>query len=187
MIGKVKTVSNDDDQKLEFARLIAPLVSLDPVPFESVEKAKPEMLETASIWAVIYNEDTSKYVRNENEQLLIPTVDVDRYFKRMFGSAALPEHATFTDGDLTYEYDEESDSYIIPITSLSGSYYPRIADINSSGGTRILTVEYIIYSDPVGIVVPGEETVTQVYKTMEYVLLKEGSDYHIYSVRYANS
>ena len=40
VIGKVRTVSNDDDQKLEFAKLIAPMVSLDPVPFESIEKAK---------------------------------------------------------------------------------------------------------------------------------------------------
>ena len=185
VIGKVRTVSNDDDQKLEFAKLIAPMVSLDPVPFESIEKAKPELLEEASIWGVIYNEDTSKYARNETDQLLIPTVDVDRYFKKMFGSGTLPEHATFSDGTLTFEYSEETDSYVIPIVSFSGAYSPRIQDISSSGSTKILTVEYIRYPDPTSILVPGEDTEAEVYKKMEYVLLKEGNEYHIYSVRYA--
>jgi len=185
IVGKVRTSSNDDEEKLELARIIAPLVALDPVPFESVDKAKAEVLEEASIWAVIYNEDTSKYARNENDQLLIPAVDVDRYFKRIFGSGTLPDHQTFSDGDLVFEFDAEADSYILPITSLSGSYYPRITGIDTSGSTKVLTVEYVTSSAESVISVPGEDDGYKVVKTMEYVLLKEGSDYHIYSIRYA--
>lgn len=185
VIGKVRTVSNDDDLKVEFAKKIAPLVAIDPVPFESIEKAKPEVLEEASIWAVIYNEDTSKYARDENERLLIPTVDVDRYYKKMFGSGPLPEHQTVSDGNITFEYSEETDAYVIPIMSFSDMYSPRIKEIKSSGSTKVLTVEYITYPEQSSILVPGEDTEGQVYKKMEYVLLKEGSEYHIYSVRYA--
>ena len=187
-VSKLRTVKDDDDLKLEYARMIAPLVALDPVPFESVDKARPELLEQASIWSVIYNEDTAKYQRNENGQLLIPAVDVDRYFKKLFGSGTLPDHATFTDGDLTFEYDEEAESYVIPITGLSGSYVPRISEIESSGSTKTLTVEYVTYADQTGfsIALPGDDSGYQVIKKMEYILLKEGSEYHIYSVRYAS-
>ena len=160
-------------------------MAIDPVPFESIEKAKPEVLEEASIWAVIYNEDTSKYARDEVERLLIPTVDVDRYYKKMFGSGPLPEHQTVSDGNITFEYSEETDAYVIPIMSFSDMYSPRIKEIKSSGSTKVLTVEYITYPEQTSILVPGEDTEGQVYKKMEYVLLKEGSEYHIYSVRYA--
>lgn len=187
VIGKVRTVKDDGEQKLEYAKLIAPLVALDPVPFESVDKAKPEILEEASIWAVIYNEDITKYQHNENDQMMIPAVDVDRQFKKLFGSAALPEHATFTDGDLTFEYDEASDAYLLPITGLSGSYYPRVASIDSSGSTKKLTVEYVTYDDQTGIsiILPGDDSGYKVVKKMEYILLKEGGEYHVYSVKYA--
>lgn len=185
VIGKLRTVTNDDEQKQEFAKIIAPLVAMDPVPFESVDKANPEMLKQTSIWAVIYNENTSKYLRNESDQLLIPAVDVDRYFRKLFGEGTLPEHSTFTVGDLTFEFDEETQSYVIPITSLSSPYYPRVTDIDSSGSTKTLTVEYLSYSDQPGIVVvPGGDDGVQVVKKMEYILLKDGSEYRIYSVRY---
>ena len=118
--------------------------------------------------------------------MLIPAVDVERYCKKLFGEVQLPEHATFTVGDLTFEFDEETQSYVIPITSISFQYYPRVADIDSSGSTRTLTVEYLSYTDQSGIVVgvPGTDDGIQVVKKMKYILLKEGSEYCIYSVRY---
>ena len=189
VIGKVRTRKDDGELKLEYAKLIAPLVALDPVPFESVDKAKPEILEEASIWSIIYNEDTTKYQRNENDQMMIPAVDVDRHFKKLFGSASLPEHVTFSDGDLTFEYNEETESYLLPITGLPSSYFPRVAAIDSSGSTRTLTVEYVTYADQTGIaiVLPGDDSGYQVVKKMEYILLKEGGEYHIYSVKYASA
>ena len=92
VIGRIRAITNDDVQKAEFAKIIAPLVALDPAPFESTEKAKAAILEEAAIRAVIYNENTSKYVRTSEGQILIPVLDVDRYYKRLFGSGRLPRH-----------------------------------------------------------------------------------------------
>lgn len=185
VIGRIRAITNDDVQKAEFAKIIAPLVALDPAPFEGTEKAKAAILEEASIRAVIYNENTSKYVRTSEGQILIPVLDVDRYYKRLFGSGSLPRHATFSDGDVTFEYDSESQCYIVPFTSLSGNYYPRISDIDTSGSTRTLTVEYLSYADQGSVIGgPGGDGEQRVVKRMEYILLKESGEYHIYSVRY---
>ena len=183
-VGQIRKLTNDDAQKAEFAKIIAPLVALDPAPFEGTEKAKAELLEEASIRAVISNENISKYVRTSEGQILIPVLDVDRYFTKLFGSGSLPRHATFTDGDITFEYDSESKCYIVTFTNLSGTYYPRISKIDSSGSTRTLTVDYLSYADQGNVIgVTGDEGGQRVIKTMEYILLKESGEYHIYSVR----
>ena len=186
IVGQIRKLTNDDAQKAEFARIIAPLVALDPAPFEGPEKAKAELLEEASIRAVISNENTSKYIRTMQGQILIPVLDVDRYYTKLFGSGSLPRHATFSDGDTTFEYDQDSKCYIVPFSDLSGTYYPRISKIDSSGSTRTLTVEYLSYADQGNVItVPGDNSGQRVVKTMEYILLKESGEYHIYSVRYA--
>ena len=74
----------------------------------------------------------------------------------------------------------------MPFTNLSGTYYPRISKIDSSGSTRTLTVDYLSYADQGNVIgVTGDEGGQRVIKTMEYILLKESGEYHIYSVRYA--
>ena len=186
IVGQIRKLTNDDAQKAEFARIIAPLVALDPAPFEGPEKAKAELLEEAAIRAVISNENTSKYTRTMQGQILIPVLDVDRYYTKLFGSGSLPRHATFTDGDTTFEYDPDSKCYLVPFSDLSGTYYPRISRIDSSGSTRTLTVEYLSYADQGNVTgATGDSSGQRVIKTMEYILLKESGEYHIYSVRYA--
>ena len=69
---------NPADDLEEYTALISPLVVLNPIPFESVDAANPDVLVESAIWAVMLQEDTEKFTRNEYEQLMIPTVEVDR-------------------------------------------------------------------------------------------------------------
>ena len=185
LVGLVRTAVSDEGDRESYAALIAPLVSLDPVPFESIDKANPAMLLQSSIWAAVRGEDTANYARTETDQLLVPFVDVQRYFTRMYGSEVSPARETFTDGDLTFEYVADSDAFALPITGQVGSYTPQVTEMKNSGSTKVLTVAYMEYESSSLVVDPTSNQDEQsVVKYMEYVLLREGSDYHIYTVRY---
>ena len=181
--GTIKTALSDEDDKEEYAALIDPLVSLDPVPFESIDQANETVLEQSVIWAVLQNEDTSKYGRNEYDQIMIPTVDFDRYFAKMYGSDNIPVHATFTDGDLTFEYDGGEQAYIIPITSQTSTYHAIVVDISTSHGVKTLTVAYAQYESSNAIVDPTSNQMgSTIAKYMQYTLVRDGSNYVISAV-----
>ena len=177
---------NPADDLEEYTALISPLVVLNPIPFESVDAANPDVLVESAIWAVMLQEDTEKFIRNEYEQLMIPTVEVDRYFSKMYGEESLPEHATIVDSDLTYAYDAATETYIIPITSMPVSYFPQITAVQRSGNQRILTVSYM-QQNQTGASISIDPTTSQddvrVVKEMIYELQRDGRDYHIVAVR----
>ncbi len=176
------TFFDDTQDRQAYQVLIAPLVAMDPAPFESLDNADPDLLLEAAIWAALDYEDTAKYSRNEYDQIILPTVDVERYLSRMYGSAYPISHHSFFDLDIEFVYDEALSAYIIPITSQSGSYMPRVVEIKNSGSSRILTVAYLQYStSSVDIVTDsGAQTVS---KYMEFVLARESGEYHIQSLR----
>ncbi len=173
---------DDTAQRQDYQALIAPLVAMDPKEFTSIEEADQDVLLEAAIWAALNYEDTSKYERNEQEEILLPTVDVERYLSQMYGPAFQIEHHSFYDLDIQFVYDEARLSYIIPITSQGGSYTPLVEEITTSGNTRILRVAYMEGSTSAADVVLNPDA-QKVAKTMEYVMLRQGRDYYIYAVR----
>ena len=176
------TAANDDTEiKQDYQKLLAPLVALDPAPFESLDDADQGVLLESAIWAALEYEDQSKYERNEAGSLLLPTPDIERYYSAMFGSHELV-HGTFTDADLEYVYLEDTGCYVIPITSQGGSYSPVIEDISQSGKTRVLTVAYTLGSSSAAELIENPSAVV-VSKRMEYVMTREGKSYHISAIR----
>ena len=175
---------NPADDVDAYTQLISPLVGLNPVPFESVEEADSNILVESAIWAVLQREDVEKYSKNEYEQMMIPTVEVDRYFTKMYGEESLPEHGNVVDADLVFVYDQETDTYIIPITSLIGNSIPQITNIESDGKQRILTVAYMQYDQSIVIDPAANNEDNLVFvKNMIYVIERDGDEYHIVSVR----
>ena len=175
---------NPADDVDAYTQLISPLVGLNPVPFESVDEADNNILVESAIWAVLQREDTEKYTKNEYEQMMIPSVEVDRYFSKMYGEDNLREHANVVDADLTFVYDTETDTYIIPITSLIGNSIPQITNIERDGKKRILTVAYMQYDQSI-ILDPAANTEDKLIfvKNMTYVIERDGEEYHIVAVR----
>ena len=176
------TFFDDTEDRQAYQQLIAPLVSMDPAPFDSLENADQDMLLEAAIWAALDYEDTTKYDRNEYDSIILPTVDVERYLSRMYGPSYTVEHHSFFDLDIEFVYDASLSAYIIPITSQSGSYMPRIEQIENSGSTRLLTVAYLQHSTLASDIVTESDAVT-VSKYMEYILLRESGEYYIYAVQ----
>lgn len=175
---------NPADDVDAYTQLISPLVGLNPVPFESVEEADSNILVESAIWAVLQREDVEKYAKNEYEQMMIPSIEVDRYFTKMYGEKSLPEHGNVVDADLVFVYDQATDTYIIPITSLIGNSIPQITNIERDGKRRILTVAYMQYDQSIVIDPTANTEDSLVFvKNMIYVIERDGDEYHIVAVR----
>lgn len=177
----IKSLMKSEDIQEDYLSLIAPLVSLDPASFPDIESADKDVLLESAIWASISFENTEKYPRDEEGRMLIPSVDVDRYLTNMYGNSLDIRHHSFVNYDLTFEYLSDSKSYVIPITSQSGSYFPRIDNEETSGNTKILTVAYMQYTGTAAEIVLDSST-QKVSKYMNYTLIRDNDSYHIFSV-----
>lgn len=180
-VNGIRSLMAPEQEQEDYLSLIAPLVSLDPLPFADTESANKDMLLESAIWASISYEDTEKFPRDEQGRMLVPSVDVDRYLTKMYGSSVKIEHHSFVDIDLSFDYLDESKSYVIPITSQSGSYFPRIDNEETSGNTKILTVAYMQYTGTAAEIVLDSST-QKVSKYMSYILTRDNDSYHISSV-----
>lgn len=186
IVGRVTNSVGEDADKDAYANLIAPLVALDPVPFEGTENANINVLTESAIWAVYANEDTEKYKRTESDQLLLPLVDIDRYFTKMYGrDVDMIRRKDFSVVDIEYLFDKATDCYILPVTGQVGNYRPVVTDISTSGGTKVLTVAYVRNHDAWSSTSANTEDLTEdeVVKYMEYILMKSDDSWHIYAVR----
>jgi len=183
LFNYVSLLFNNTAEKDTFQELIAPLVALDPTPFSSIDKANQDTLLEAAIWAVISGEDTTKYSRNEDGMLVLPAVDVENYWSKIYGPSHPISHRSFNNSDIRYEYSTDRSGYIIPATSLGGAYKPVVEDITTSGNYKILTVAYAQPSGSVdGALNP--DTLVLREQRMEYVMIKTSGQYYLYAIRY---
>ncbi len=191
VVNRVNVALDDTSEKQEYEKLFTALVAIDPTDFSSIEKADPEMLKLASIMTTLDLETPEKYEHDENGYIILPTADIDRYTTLLFGPKIHLENKTFgqtgilspIDGiDHTgYLYMPEKEAYLIPPTSNAGSYIPKVESITRSGNTKILTIAYMqLPSTPASIIDPNT---LEVAKYREFVLLKEGKEFYLYSIR----
>lgn len=174
------TFFDNTKEKERFETLIAPMVALDPVPFSSLDNADQNVLLEAAIFGALAENDLSKYEQTDYG-LYLPRVDVTRAAANLYGSSYTLTHKTFRVAGIEYKYDAATERYFIPSNSQIGSYYPVIVDIDTSGNTKTLLVAYTQVSVSDNMVAGPSST--RVVKYMEYLLVKEGGNYHLYSVR----
>ena len=82
----IGSLFDDSEERAQYEKLLAPLVMLDPVPFDSPDQANPDFLLQSAVWAVLKNEDTSRYATDQTGAVLLPAADVDLYGARLYGS-----------------------------------------------------------------------------------------------------
>ncbi|MGI5888110.1 MAG: hypothetical protein ACOX6J_01875, partial [Oscillospiraceae bacterium] len=149
------------------------------------------LLLEAAIWSAFTNEDSSSWPRTEDTgQLTISTVIVDRYAEKMYGPDYKLTHRTFSDvsnSEVIFEYDSENEYYILPITSLAGSYSPVVEQITTDGNTKTLHIAYLSSADTEEQQYNGEVDQNNVVKYMDYVLVRISNDYYLYSVKSSTS
>ena len=182
LTGYAARFFDDSSEKEEFEALIAPLVSLDPSTFSSIENANPGTLMEAAIWASLNNNDLSIFSRNADGLIMLPETEVALYAAKMYGPGFAVQHRTFTSIDITYEYDPAAKVYIIPITSQSNTYTPVIEKITTSGNTKILLVAYMQQSGlSADMILDPNKMIVAKYR--EYVMIKNAGAYYLYAIR----
>lgn len=180
VVGRIQAGIRQRNDPEQYASLIYPLSLLDPLPFEEVGLANNDVLLESALMAVMQYEDLSKYAQNDYDQVLIPRVDAERYYTKMYGSETLPAPHTFSDGTLTFSYDEKREAYAMPTVSWTRSYTTRIASMETVAGERIVAVDYYELASGAD---PANLTEENRIKTMYYVLAHENSDWRIRAVR----
>lgn len=179
--GGVKITTKIFDNTAEkeaYNALLATLVISDPLPFESPDQADQDWLLSSSVWAAVMNEDMDQYEKNDFGETYLPAVEVDKYYAKVFGTQYTLTHRTFADQEIEFQYDEEKQAYIIPVTSFPSGFTPEVEKIKTGSGEKVVTVGYISPSTSWTDTEAGA-----ISKYVDYIFQKQGQSYYLVAVR----
>lgn len=180
--NSIKNIANNTNQKQELAEYIYPVVITDPAVFDDNKHIANDVLISAGIWNIILNEDTSKYPM-EFDNITVPEADVELSATKLFGTGLSFEHRTIGDPTLSFYYNPDEKSYIVPLEPKVVLYYPVIEEIKKVGNDFHLKVGYQLPNTH-WFVCNDEELIPGKY--MEYVITKNTNYYTITSVKQLN-
>ncbi len=165
-------------EKEEYEKLLTTLVVSDPLPFETFDQADKDLILASSIWAAVMNEDMEKFEKNDFGQTYLPSLEVDKYFTKVFGTQHTLDHRTFLDQEVEFEYNQEKQAYAIPQTSFPMGFTPKVEKITKKGKDKIVTVGYISPANSWSDVSDGS-----ISKYVDYIFQKQGKSYALVAIR----
>lgn len=146
----VRDLLDNTERKAEYSDFLVPLVCNDPDPFDDISKADMAQLIDCAIWSNIINDpEPSRFLYSETEfGYIMPQADVDASFAALFGGEVKPVHQSIETGAYEFRYSPELKSYIIPSTGIDPVYVPKVTDIDRTGDSVVLSVDYLRKGDP---------------------------------------
>lgn len=180
IIGQIKSITDDTNVRKEYDSYIAPVVMLDLPPFYDITKVDNDKLKLACIYALTLNHSTDKYTVDEQTGFTYyPATDIENMFYNLFGDKVKPVFKNFKNGDVTYEYHKDKDSYLVP-PSGTPAITPHTRKIIKSRNKVELIVDY--YDDPYYTDTDGTTVALEPYKTMKYIIQTEKKQKRIVSI-----
>ncbi len=185
-IGGVAALFDDSDRRLEYEQRLQTLVMFDPLPFASLDQmddSTARLVHESAIWSALYTAQQSEngldnYERDpDTEALIIPALEVDAAVASLFGPDYKITHESFDGVDMSYQYLEDKQGYLVPVTSQMGLYTPRVEQLDRQNGQLRVTVGYIptpALSGDYSMTSPSEPT-----KYMDYIFEREGREYYL--------
>jgi len=169
----------------EYEDFLLPVVMYDPIPFEWGGNAENSMILQSSIWSILLNNDHSRYITDDNGDLVIPVSDIEMQAARLFGPDIVLTHQTLGDYQTSYIYDANASVYYVPLTAQPNAYSPRVEKItDNKDGSITLIVGYISPAIPWDVDRNDPNYEIKPTKYMDYVLYKtENAGYYLYAVR----
>lgn len=136
-------VLDNTTQKEAFEWKIYPLLMLDPSTFDEPKQLDEVVLLKTSLWSTLL-ENREKYSYSDYGMLLVPASDLEVAAKKLYGDSVTLKHQTFSEGyDYYYLYDEETNTYSVPVMGQTAAYVPKVVDINKNGSIYTLIVGYV--------------------------------------------
>lgn len=190
IIGMVTTVRFIADQiesladqtalKNEIALFLYPVVTVDPPAFASAAEIPESVVIESAIWKIVLTGDTTNYEKLYNTYMYVPAVDVEFAARMLFGSEASIVHQTVGSTGSAFTYEEERNTYLVPITPRYTAYSPSVTSISNVGELYTVRVDYL---PPTALAIEGVRLESEVTKTMEFTLSKSKNSMTIHSLR----
>ena len=149
IVGLVRSALDDTDLRNEYRDRLYGMVMLDPVAFDDASTVDPGVFKQAAIWGTVYQVQNSggsldQYERDpDTGSALIPALEIDTYISNLVGPDYEVPEGTFSTQEFVYQYDEEKQAYLVPVTSSVALYTPTVEKITNKDGKRIVTVGYV--------------------------------------------
>lgn len=147
--GALRSVLDDSGRRQEYADRLYGMVMLDPLPFDDVQAVDSGVFKQAAIWGTVYEAQKDggtldQYERDpETGSAMIPKLEIDTYIANLLGPDYEITDGSFTTDQFVYQYNEEKQCYLVPVTSAVAQYTPQVERIANSGGQLRVTVGYI--------------------------------------------
>ena len=149
IVGLVRSALDDSGLRKAYRDRLYGKVMLDPVAFDDVNSVDPGVFKQAAIWGTVYQVQNSggsldQYERDpDTGSAMIPALEVDTYIANLLGPEYKVPEGTFSTEEFVYQYDEEKQAYLVPVTSSVAQYTPTVEKISRRDGKRIVTVGYV--------------------------------------------
>ena len=168
--------TSGDSKKTGFADVVYPAVIMDIESFDEPSQLTSDQVITAAIWSMIMSDGTLDSYEKTFDVVRVPAVDVESYAVKLFGDD-LPEltHTTVGPAESRFYYNEEKESYNVPLTPVTFTYSPEIKSVTKSGSEYTLTVDYI---DELPEWLPKTSS-----KSVEFRLIQTSEGYQIKSMK----
>lgn len=178
----ISDIVNQTGLKNDIALFLYPVVSVDPPECDEVKDLPSTIIVESAIWRIILTGDNSNYEKQYNTYMYVPAVDVEYSIRAIYGSSAVIRHQTVGVADASFIYNEETNSYLVPINPRYSAYSPRITEVSSVGELYTVKVDYI---PPSALAVEGIEFENSPTKTMVYTLSMSKNTMTIHSIKNA--
>lgn len=177
---QVESLADQTALKNEIALFIYPVVTVDPPEFASAGEIPGSVVIESAIWKIVLTGDTTNYEKLYNTYMYVPAVDVEFAARTLFGSEAQITHQTVGSTGSAFSYDEERNTYLVPITPRYTAYSPSVTSISNVGELYTVRVDYL---PPTALAIEGIRLDSSTTKTMEFTLSKSKSSMTIHSLR----
>lgn len=177
---QVESLADQTALKNEIALFLYPVVTVDPPEFASAGEIPESVVIESAIWKIVLTGDTTNYEKLYNTYMYVPAVDVEFAARTLFGSEAQITHQTVGSTGSAFSYDEERNTYLVPITPRYTAYSPSVTSISNVGELYTVRVDYL---PPTALAIEGIKLDSSVTKTMEFTLSKSKSSMTIHSLR----
>lgn len=183
----VRTVNEIADQKglkNEIALFLYPVVTVDPPAFKTTEEIPATVVVESAIWRIILTGDNSNYEKLYNTYMYVPAVDVEFSIKSLYGNEAEIQHQTVGSASTSFTYNEDTNTYLVPINPRYTAYSPVVTEISNVGELYTVKVDYM---PPTALAMEGIKMDNSAAKTMVYTLSKSRNSMTIHSAKNATN
>ena len=142
IVGLVRVALDDSDLRQKYRDRLYGMVMLDPVAFDDVNAVDEGLFKQAAIWGTVYQVQNSggsldQYERDpDTGSALIPALEIDTYISNLLGPDYKITEGTFSTEEFVYQYDEEKQAYLVPVTSSVALYTPQVEKSYRKDGLR---------------------------------------------------